>query len=350
MSYSRTSIGFRTPIRETLPKVWIAQLDDFILSLSFSPSSETLAVMTSSGKVFLIDSKKGFILNSIQAHQFGGFGASFSKKGILATHGQDGFFRLWNPDKSFSLFKEEKMKNAWVERYAWNPQGSHFAVSAGKELFVGNEQGEILWKSFDHSSTITSLQWERSGDTFLTASYGMVRFHKLLSPEPNQTLFWKTSFISLALSPNSKFLAAGTQEQDIHFWILPYQPESDLHMSGYPNKVTELAYDARSTTLASNCANSVMLWDITGSGPEGKMPLELNGHLGKVTSIRFQHRGNKLATGDQNGVVSIWNPKKNTDMSLTSILSKEISALQWSHSDEFLAVASIEGELVLFKV
>jgi WD40 repeat protein len=350
MSYSRTSLGFRSQSRVTLPKLWIAQLEDYILSLSFSASGRELAVMTGSGKVFIIDTVSGTTKTSIDAHQFGGFGASFSKSGLLASHGQDGFIRIWNPAENFSLLKEEKMKNAWVERFAWNSQGTHFAASAGKELLVGNNRGEILWKSFDHPASITSIQWERSGETFLTASYGMIRFNTVLSAEPKETLFWKTSFISMAISPNSKFLAAGTQEQDIHFWILPYEPNSDLHMSGYPNKVTELAYDARSTTLASNCANSIMLWDITGSGPEGKMPVELNGHTGKVTAIRYQHRGNKMATGDQYGLVSVWNPKKNTEMTAAALLSKEISTLQWSPSDELLAAASIEGEIVLIKI
>ena len=82
----------------------------------------------------------------------------------------------------------------------------------------------------------------------------------------------------------------------------------------------------------------------------GKMPVELNGHTGKVTAIRYQHRGNKMASGDQYGLVSVWNPKKNTEMTAAALLSKEISTLQWSPSDELLAAASIEGEIVLIKI
>jgi hypothetical protein len=67
------------------------------------------------------------------------------------------------------------------------------------------------------------------------------RFYWLSQNEPHQEVRWKGSILSMAWSPNARYLAAGTQEATVNFWKLPYRVGEELNMTGYANKIKELA-------------------------------------------------------------------------------------------------------------
>ena len=65
-------------------------------------------------------------------------------------------------------------------------------------------------------------------------------------------------------------------------------------MSGYPAKVSRLAFDGSGRWLAADGAPEVTVWDFAGKGPEGRAPRMLRGH-DTVTVLALDKKGNLYA-------------------------------------------------------
>ena len=157
--------------------------------------------------------------------------------------------------------------------------------------------------------------------------------------------------ISLFWSPDSKFICAGTQDNCLHVWPLPYKLKSDFQMSGYPNKIKNITWDSESKYMATPSAEDVVLWKFAGQLPIGTRPQKLSGHHFKISTLQFQNRGKYLATGDINGEVLLWYPEEVVDTSISKLnLNSEISAINWAPNDMRLAIGTRNGLVVLAEI
>lgn len=77
-------------------------------------------------------------------------------------------------------------------------------------------------------------------------------------------------------------------------------------MSGYPNKVSQIAFDDTGRWLAVNGAPDITVWDFSGSGPGGTRPAELTAHTA-VTSLAWKPGDSRiLASHGTEGRLAIW--------------------------------------------
>ncbi len=133
-------------------------------------------------------------------------------------------------------------RRTWVEHLRWSPDGTLLASVAGKSLRVWNPAvGGQCIEYADHPSTVAALCWRPDGKAVGAGFYGGAALYRLGETPPYERMRWKGSVLSMAWSPNARYVAAGTQEATVNFWKLPYRPGKELNMSGYANKVKELA-------------------------------------------------------------------------------------------------------------
>ncbi len=338
----------KTEAKKEQLALWRGQADDYVVGLGWSPGGEVLHVLSSAGTLHLLEAATGEVRLAEKAHPAGALCLSSSPAAaVVATGGMDGHLQL-RDGLSGRLLATHRLGTAWVELVQWSPDGLYLAVSAGKCLRIYNLAGEELGRYCDHESTVSALSWRSDSQALATGCYSAVRLFELVRPqEPYETLLWKNSLISLAWSPNGRFVAAGTQDARIHFWPLPYVPQTDLEMSGYASKVKELSWDGSGTFLASNCHNEIILWDVSGDGPAGTRPRVLRGHHGKISRLAFQQEGEVLASGDDIGELLLWAPQKSASPLAVESFAKEISALQWSPDQSKLAVGTAAGEVAV---
>jgi WD40 repeat protein len=147
----------------------------------------------------------------------------------------------------------------------------------------------------------------------------------------------------MEISPNDAYIATGNQDESVHFWFV--ETRRDLEMWGYASKVRELAWDARSRLLATGGSNDVVIWDMSGKGPEGSRPLVLRRHTALLGALHFQHRGSLLASGGQDGLVVQWSPLTRKTLRSVGSLDSPITALSWSPDDQFLIAGSRDGTI-----
>lgn len=335
MSASSTASSSRGALR----------LPDHIRTLSWSADGRRVAAALGNGDLCLLDAATDTVTRQWTAHAGGVFHALFSPlRGscALASAGEDGAIRWWHGETGAQL-GEYPTDVPWVEHLAWSPGGRHLAAAAGRKLFRFTGPGEIVGEPRAFPGTIAGLAWRPNGEALAVARYGQVEVLLLDREKPWRELPFKSSFISLAWSPDGNHLVAGTQENMILYWPKPFAADNPLNMSGYPLKVRQLAWDAKSRLLATGGGEVITVWNVSGRGPAGTRPQQLRGHETRLTQLAFQNAGAFLASGDAAGRVRLWRPAGGVKGVELATLPAEITALAWSPDDRALALGGADG-------
>ena len=165
----------------------------------------------------------------------------------FATGGQDGKVIIWNTQQK----KKEKvidLGDGWIENLSWSQDGEMLAISCSRTIYVYTKEGNEMWQSDSHNSTVSNLAWSIEKE-LATTCYGRVSFFDGISGKIKQKLEWKGSLVSMVLSPNSDIVVCGSQDNTIHFWRR--STEQDSMMSGYPLKPSALSFDETGSYLAT---------------------------------------------------------------------------------------------------
>jgi WD40 repeat protein len=333
--------------RTKLTKLWQGAIDGHVVSLAWSHALNVIAAASADGPIALFDSKTGQARFNLPGHGFGTSNVAWSPdRTHLASAGQDGKVRLWDPVAG-SQTNEMAAGAAWAERVTYSASGI-LASSAGKKLRLWNPDGSMPREFPDHTSTIADIQWKPNEAILASTCYGKLQLWKPDQEKPIREFNWQGSMLALAWSPNGAYMAAGGQDNTVHFWMLA--TGEDLQMQGYPRKVRELSWDATSRYLATGGAPVCCVWDCSGAGPADREPIQLEAHKDFITSLAFQREGELLASGGEDGQVILWKPS--TQRGAISIAKHDapISQLVWSADDQRLVVGTASGGVYLYAI
>ena len=333
---------------------WSFDAGDHVAALAWLPDGRTLAVAPTVGGIGLLDRASGKVTRTLAAHAMGNCALSASA-GWLASAGQDGLARIWNVDTGELAHELRASDTAsdWCEHAQFSPDGKLLATTAGKTLRVWKSTGERVFESTAHDSTIAALSWRPDSSGVATGCYNGAQLFRardgVWESESYEELRWKGSIISLTWSPNGRYVAGGSQEATIQFWRLPYREGEELFMSGYATKIRELSWDNTSRFLASGGGEIITVWDVSGKGPRGTTPKQLEGHAERVSALTFQHRGPLLASGGVDGRVFIWDIAKSQRHRQELIPPSPIAELVWSPDDTALAIGAADGSVCVWE-
>ncbi len=333
----------RTAEVPRLASSWRATIDDYPTALAASRDAGMLVVGTSGGLLVGIDAASGAV--SWRQECGGVLAVSFGPESI-AVGGQDGRTRIYAP--TGALLRELPATGPWVEQVAWSPNGEYLATASGKVVRLWHADGRPFLETHAHASTVTALQWNRRGTELAVACYGGVYLWELDPGANPRRLPFKGSLISLAWSPDDRFVACGSQDCSVHFWRLPTGRGSE--MSGYPQKPKALAWDANTTMLATGGAPSVCLWDFSGKGPEGSMPKELAAHGAAIVGLAFHPRKALLASSALDRMLCVWEPRKGLQPIGRANLSDRPECLWWHPKEASVVTADASGEIASWRV
>jgi len=337
-------------------QTWNHDAGDHIAALAWLPDGQRLAVVPAEGNFVVLDRATGGVLLTLPPHASGNCALSIAPTApLLLTAGHDGKARLYDTDTG-GLIRELSTsdgKGDWCEHAQFSPDGKLLATTAGKTLRVWTSAGEQVFESTAHDSTIAALAWRPDSAGVATGCYNGAQLFRAKNgewdAEPYEQLCWKGSIISLTWSPNGRYVAGGSQEATIQFWRLPYRVGEELFMSGYQTKIRELAWDATSRYLASGGGEIATVWDVSGKGPAGTKPKQLEGHADRITTLIFQHRGPLLASGGTDGRVFVWDLAKAQRHRQELQPPSPIAALAWSPDDSALAIGAADGSVCVWE-
>ena len=351
-----------------LTKTWVAQLDDYVIDLAWSPAGRVLASASAAGPVTLF-AASGARLHTLPGHADGTNALAWTPgvivdsgdrkpdSPILASGGQDGRVRFWDANTGGQTAETEMAPAAWVEHLAWRPAAANpkshdpnsnlLAAAAGRRLSFLSTDGSIAHTFPDAPKTLSALAWHPRGGVIAVAYFGGVCLWDADDFHARREYTYGSAIPALVWSPDGRWLVAGAQDNAVHLWL----PEEDqeFHMSGYETKVRELSFSHDSRWLATGGARDACVWDCSGTGPEGREPLALP-HADRVCAVAFQHSHGLLATAANDNEVELWSPTRQQPLVATVRLTAPASKLAWSPDDTLLAVGSQKGGVLVLKV
>ena len=336
--------------RGVLRPGWTSAVGDYAIAGAWTGGGELFVVGDAAGGVYAFGGTSGDAAWShAGAHQGGMLAMSIHPDGkLIATAGQDGRILLWNTSAG-EIIRAIDVSNDWVEHIAWSPTGNWLAASSARQTLVYDLEGNEVWRSDDHPSTVSALAWA-SEEELATACYGRVSFFRLPAGEVRQQLEWKGSLVSMALSPDGDIVACGSQDNSVHFWRR--STSQDSMMSGYPGKPSGLAFDHTGTVLATSGSKAVTVWSFQGDGPEGTTPGVLELHVQPITALSFAARGMRLASGGRDAAVVVWSlkPDGQGEPVGAAVVADVVDSLYWRPDGRALAALDAQGAVTVWRV
>jgi len=327
----------------------VAQLDDYVVDLAWSPDGRQLALAGGEGKVALADVDGKFTVATLGEHLLGTLALAWQPHAKrFATAGQDGTVALWDA-------AEARQHQRWkpgvgaTQALAWSPVGDVLATATGKSVTLWSAEGDKIHAFAPAASTAVALAFDRPGTDLGVALNGELAVHRIeKSRHETRRYKWPAACLTVNFSGNGRFLASGMADGTLHFWNR--SSGKDSQMRGYDGKVQLVAWSDNSKYLASCTGNEMVLWDFTGKGPEGSKPVVLSGHTDRVDAFAWQTGGEHLLSGGRDWRLVLWRPGRAREPIDVQMADGEISAMRWSPDGKRVAIGEKQGRVSLFEV
>jgi WD40 repeat protein len=327
----------------------VAQFDDYVVDLAWSPDGKQLALAGGEGKVALADIGDEVSIRTLGEHLLGTLALAWQPHGKrFATAGQDGAVALWDADGGRQFLRWKPGVGA-TQALAYGPAGDVLATATGKSVSLWSANGEKIHSFAPAASTAAALAFDRPGTDLGVALNGELAVHRIeKSRYETRRYKWPAACLTVNFSGNGRFLASGMADGTLHFWNR--STGKDSQMRGYDGKVQSVAFSDNSKYLASCTGHEMVLWDFSGKGPEGSRPLVLSGHTERVDAFAWQSGGEHLLSGGRDWRLVLWRPGRAREPIDVQMTDGEISAMRWSPDGKRVVIGEKQGRVSLFEL
>ena len=234
----------------------------------------------------------------------------------LASSGLDKTIRIWNL-KSESIQRLLREHTNAIETLAFSKDGKLLASGSWDETIKlwDVDSWRTLKTLKGHTSVIGSVQFSPDGKSL--ASAGFDRTIKLWSVANGTELksLERHSYypLSIAISPNGNMMVLSDDTQAIKVWHLAPRTQLKVLVNHRTPRsfVRAAAFSSDSTKLALGDDDGVIeLWDIRA----GQQLRSWKGHEEAIISIAFSPKDNLLATGSTDKSIKVWDFSKEKEI------------------------------------
>jgi serine/threonine-protein kinase len=300
-------LSIRPTVPATLPEVSLSPLDKL-----------TKEKIPESDRVVGLPREVVAVLGEHRGRHYGTVrGVAFLPQALgLASAGEDGVVRLWDPT---TLQQRNTLK--------------------------GGKSGFTALACSSDGKRLAASDW--NGDVRL---WDMTQ-----SPIPDSVVLKhpRCAALALAFAPDGQTLAVATDEPIVQLWDLKSKdnPRKRGRLRGHEKDVTAVAFAAMGRLLASGSQDkTVRLYDL--SGPKAVTRAVLDGHKETVSAVAFAANGESLASGGEDGTVRLWDlsAKQPVLRGDPVELGGDVSSLAFAADNQSLACGLSDAAVVVLDV
>jgi hypothetical protein len=183
------------------------------------------------------------------------------------------------------------------------PGDKSLAVATGDHFVKSfDTEGEPQRVFHSHYAPVTAITVSPRGDLLASADEaGQVRLYDLAHGEPSHSIdAHGAPIVSLAISPNGKRLASATAGGEV---VIHDTTTAHRVVAFEAGPLASMVFLADGLGLAIGGDEQFSVWDAR----HGTQRAKLSTHTGMIRAIALSTDGRSLATGDDAGVIKLWN-------------------------------------------
>ncbi|TSO37072.1 Transducin beta-like protein 3 [Bagarius yarrelli] len=150
---------------------------------------------------------------------------------------------------------------------------------------------------------------------------------------------------SVAISPNDKLLASGSQDRTAKLWSLTDMSLLGV-LRGHRRGIWCVQFSPVDQVLASASADgTIKIWGLH----DFSCLKTFEGHDASVLKIIFVSRGTQIVSGGSDGLVKLWTIKTNECVKTFDAHQDKVWALHGSSSDDLIVTGSADSNITVWK-
>jgi WD40 repeat protein len=153
------------------------------------------------------------------------------------------------------------------------------------------------------------------------------------------------SFRSVALSPDGKLLATGSNDHTARVWD-PETRKELLKLPHHPSEVHFVTFSPDGRTLAAAAGPHVRLWDLPG----GELRLLLKGEAKQVNALAYSPDGRWLITAGNDKTVKLWDAGTGQERAALDWCIRGVRAVAFAPDGMTAAAGGDRGRVVIWDV
>jgi WD40 repeat protein len=325
---------------------------------------------------------------------------------LLATAGREGCLRLWDldrPDVPSCTYPPDiprdpapairmlALRPGGAQLFSADTRGNIFVWDLGESSAARGTPAAKRFVSLDGQAAVWGLAFAPQGDSLASVGKdGKIRLWNPDHPGSVPTVLGTgLGFLrSVAFSPDGLRLASGGDDGIVRIWDVKTPDDPREILQGHHGPVNSVAFDPADRWLASaGVDGTIRLWELndptaflpagepvtamdlgpggatiaTSIGADGHvqirdlnqpelLPIEVDPKGGMMTALTFDAKGQRLATGNMNGSVRIWDltrsPPTPTDRELQH--EDRVTDLAFSPDGRWLVSSGVDESVIVW--
>lgn len=251
-----------------------------------------------SGLVDLRDAQTGATVSSFVGHDADINDVAFSADGsLLATTGDDGLLRVWDP--STGALEAEVAGRGAVWGVSFSPDGSQVAAAWSEQGLVRirdlTSDAPAVEVRADTWSLGDSTSFSPDGTQLAIAHEPVIVVDTATGEQQNSFEVGPTPF-SVAWSPDGRWIASAADEPMVRI-TSPESPDRQLTLVGHTAPVFELDWDEVGSRLATGSRDgTARVWEVTEGGSDEVAVVSARD--GAIGGLALSADGDRLLTGN----------------------------------------------------